>query len=148
LAWAGVFSPVALFGIGENTVRHLVGSPAHEGRVLATAAILRVVSCAVALLLTVAAFAFAGAHADATTGQLGLALMSLPAYPLLVLEPYFQAHSKSRIITLCGLGAGLAVSAVKIGGIVAAAPVGFFVARPEPPRGISRDDTYPKAMGV
>jgi PST family polysaccharide transporter len=128
LTWASVFSPIALFGIGENTVRHLVGSPTHEGRVLATGAILRAGSCAIAMLLTVAAFAFAGTHADATTGQLGLALMALAAYPLLVLEPYFQAHSKARIITLCGLGVGLAVSAVKIGGIVAAAPVGFFLA--------------------
>jgi PST family polysaccharide transporter len=128
LAWAGVFSPLALFGIGENTVRHLVGSPTHEGRVLATAAILRVASCAVAILLSIAAFAVAGGHADATTPQLGLALMALTAYPLLVLEPYFQAHSKARIITFCGLGSGLAVAAVKVAGILAEAPVGFFLA--------------------
>jgi PST family polysaccharide transporter len=128
LAWAAIFSPIALFGIGENTVRHLVGSPTHEGRVLATAAILRVGSSLAAVLLTIAAFLAAGGHADATTAQLALALAGLAAYPTLVLEPYFQAHSKARIITVCGLGSGLAVAAVKIVGIATAAPVGFFLA--------------------
>jgi PST family polysaccharide transporter len=127
-AWAAIFSPLALFGIGENTVRHLVGSPAHEGRVLATAAILRVGSSLAAMLLTIGAFVVAGGHAEATTAQLGLALTGLAAYPMLVLEPYFQAHSKARIITICGLGSALAVAAVKIVGIVTAAPVGFFLA--------------------
>jgi PST family polysaccharide transporter len=47
---------------------------------------------------------------------------------MLVLEPFFQAHSKARIITICGLGSGLAVAAVKIVGIATAAPVGFFLA--------------------
>lgn len=128
LTWAGVFSPLALFGIGENTVRHLVGSPAHEGRVLATAASLRVASAVSAAFLTFAAFWLAGTHADASTGQLAIAMMSLAAYPLLVLEPYFQAHSKARIITICGLGSGIVVAAVKVCGILAMAPVGFFLA--------------------
>lgn len=128
LAWAAIFSPLALFGIGENTVRHLVGSRAHEGRVLATAAVLRVGSSLAALLLTIVAFSCAGGHAEATKGQLALALAALPAYPMLVFEPYFQAHSKARIITICGLGSGLVVAAVKILGIATAAPVGFFLA--------------------
>jgi PST family polysaccharide transporter len=128
LTWAAIFSPLALFGIGENTVRHLVGSPDREGRVLATALMLRIASCALAAILTVAVFLCAGSHADASAGQLSLALMSLAAYPLLVLEPYFQAHSKARIITLCGLGSGLAVAGVKILGILMVAPVGFFLA--------------------
>jgi len=128
LAWGTFFSPLALFGVGENTVRHLVGSPTHEGKVLATAAVLRVVSCSLAAILTLATFSFAGSKADATTGQLSLALTSLLAYPLLVLEPYFQAHSRARIITLCGLGSGLLVTAVKLLGIVIHAPVGFFIA--------------------
>ena len=128
LTWATVFSPLALFGIGENTVRHLVGSPAHEGRVLATAALLRVGSSLLAALLTLMAFLSAGTHADATTGQLSIAMTTLFVYPLLVFEPYFQAHSKARIITMCGLGSALVAAAVKVCGILSAAPVGFFLA--------------------
>jgi len=128
LTWASLCLPLALFGIGENTVRHLVGSPAHEGRVLATAASLRVGSCMVAALLTLGAFLSAGTHADATPAQLSIAMMSLLAYPALVLEPYFQAHSKARIITICGLGSAVLAAAMKLGGILVTAPVGFFLA--------------------
>jgi PST family polysaccharide transporter len=128
LTWASVCLPLALFGIGENTVRHLVGSSAHEGRVLATAALLRVGSCMVAALFTLGAFVSAGTHADATPAQLAIAMMSLLAYPALVLEPYFQAHSKARIITMCGLGSAVVAAAMKLGGILTTAPVGFFLA--------------------
>jgi len=128
LTWASLCLPLALFGIGENTVRHLVGSPAYEGRVLATAASLRVGSCMVAALLTLGAFLSAGTHADATPSQLLIAMLSLLGYPGLVLEPYFQAHSKARIITICGLGSAVVAAAMKVGGILASAPVGFFLA--------------------
>jgi polysaccharide transporter, PST family len=128
LTWATIFSPLALFGIGENTVRHLVGSPVHEGRVLATAASLRAASSLVAALLTLCAFLSVGTHADANAGQLSIAMTTLFAYPFLVLEPYFQAHSKARIITMCGLGSALVAAGVKVCGILAAAPVGFFLA--------------------
>jgi hypothetical protein len=76
LTWATIFSPLALFGIGENTVRHLVGSPVHEGRVLATAASLRAASSLVAALLTLCAFLSVGTHADANAGQLSIAMTS------------------------------------------------------------------------
>jgi PST family polysaccharide transporter len=128
LAWATFFGPLALFGIGENTVRHLVAMPDAEGRILGTAAALRVGSCLTAALLTFVAFAASGTHAGATFGELGVACMALAAYPLLVVEPFFQSQSRARVITVCGLGSGLLVAAVKVAGIAAQAPVVFFVA--------------------
>jgi PST family polysaccharide transporter len=127
LAWATFFTPIALFGIGENTVRHLVSAPDAEGRILGTAAALRVASCLLATLLTFVAFAAGGVHAGASFGQLGIACLSLMAYPLLVVEPFFQAHSRSRVITICGLGAGLVAAAVKVAGVYLHAPIVFFI---------------------
>jgi PST family polysaccharide transporter len=81
-----------------------------------------------ATVLTFVAFAASGVHAGASFGQLGVACLSLMAYPLLVVEPFFQAHSRSRVITICGLGAGFVAAAIKVAGVFMHAPVVFFVA--------------------
>jgi PST family polysaccharide transporter len=128
LAWATFFTPIALFGIGENTVRHLVSAPDMEGRILGTAAALRVASCLLAVLLTFFAFAAGGVHSGASFSQLGVACLSLMAYPLLVVEPFFQAHSRSRVITICGLSAGVLAAAIKVAGVYMHAPIVFFIA--------------------
>ncbi len=128
LAWAGIFSPIALFGIGENTIRHLVASRQSEGTVLATSAILRAVSCTVAATLTLAVFWAVGTRADAPPGLVAIALLSLLGYPLLVFDPYFQSHSRARVITVCGLSSGILAAAVKTWGILAGASAAFFLA--------------------
>jgi PST family polysaccharide transporter len=128
LAWSSFFVPIALFGVGENTVRHLVAMPKAEGRVLCTAAILRIGSSVTAATLTIIAFAVSGAHADASWAEIGVACLTLAAYPLLVVDPYFQAHSRARVITMCGLGSGIVAAAVKIVGVSIHAPVLYFVA--------------------
>lgn len=127
LAWASMFGPIALFGVGENTVRHLVGSRKSEGSVLGTSALLRSISCAVAALLTLCVFWAVGARVEARLEMLAIPLAALLAYPLLVLEPYFQAHSRARVITMCGLGSGIAAAALKVWGIATGATVSFFL---------------------
>lgn len=128
LTMAALFMPLAGCGIGENLIRHLVGPEITREKALGTACLLRAAAVTVAAVLTWTAFLVVPNNASATPWGLAAALMSISALPLMVLDPYFQSLSRSRVVTLCGLFAGITAAVIKVAAVLAAAPVTVFLA--------------------
>jgi len=128
LTLAAIFVPLAGCGIGENLIRHLVEKDAIEGKVLGTACLLRAAAALLAVALTWSMFLVLPNKASMTSWDLAAALASMAALPLMVLDPYFQSLSRSRVVTICGLAAGVLAAGLKIAGVMAAAPVAVFLA--------------------
>jgi O-antigen/teichoic acid export membrane protein len=128
LTAASLYIPLATCGMGENIIRHLLTGAAAPGRVLGTAFTLRVAAVAASLALTFATFAMLPGKASATYLDVGTASLAMVALPLLVLDPFFQSSSRSRVITVCGLTAGVLAAVIKVFGVVIDAPVTLFLA--------------------
>lgn len=128
LTLASLFVPLAGCGIGENLVRHLVGDEGLQDRVLGTACLLRAAAAILAAALTAGVFCILPNTAATTPWDLAAALAAMSALPLMVLDPYFQSLSRSRVVTACGLGAGIIAAAAKITAVAASAPVMVFLA--------------------
>ncbi len=126
LTASSLFLPLSTFGLGENLVRQLVGGRAN-GLVLGTAFRMRAVGTLAAYGLGVAAFLLVPNNTTATLGDVAVAGLALWSAPLLVLDPYFQSLSRSRVVTACGLTAGLVAAAVKIVGVLIDAPIQYFL---------------------
>jgi PST family polysaccharide transporter len=126
LTVSSLFVPLSTFGIGENLVRQLVGGRAN-GAVLGTAFRMRAVGTLAAYGLGLAAFLFVPNNTTATLGDAAVAGLALWSAPLLVLDPYFQSLTRSRVVTACGLTAGMVAAAVKIVGVLTDAPIKYFL---------------------
>jgi PST family polysaccharide transporter len=126
LTAASLFVPLSTFGLGENLVRHLVGGRSN-GVMLGTAFAMRAAGTLAAYGLGVAAFLLIPNQTAATLGDAAVAGLALWSAPLLVLDPYFQSLSRSRVVTACGLTAGLVAAAVKIIGVLIDAPIRYFL---------------------
>jgi PST family polysaccharide transporter len=126
LTASALFVPLSTFGLGESLVRQLVGGRS-TGVVLGTAFRLRAAGTLAAYGLGLAAFLLVPNNTTATLGDVAVAGLALWSAPLLVLDPYFQSLSRSRVVTACGLTAGLAAAAVKIVGVVIDAPIKYFM---------------------
>ena len=127
LAMMGLFGPLSTMGLGENLVRRLVGEREAVGTVLGTAFSLRLAGTLLAFLFGISAYQLLPNHTSATLADVAVAGLMLWATPLLVLDPYFQSLSKSRVVTICGITAGIVAAAVKVAGVVCDAPIKFFL---------------------
>lgn len=127
LAMMGLFSPLSTTGLGENLVRRMVGERSCVGTVLGTAFVMRLSGTLLAFMLGFGAYQLLPNHTTATVTDVAAAGLVLWAAPLLVLDPYFQSLSKSRVVTVCGLSAGLVAAVVKFVGVAYDAPISFFL---------------------
>ncbi len=126
LTAASLFVPLSTFGLGENLIRQLVGGKAN-GVLLGTAFCMRAAGTIAAYFLGILAFLAIPNHTAASLTDTAVAGLALWSAPFLVLDFYFQSLSRSRVVTACGLTAGLIAAAVKIGGVVMDAPIGYFL---------------------
>ena len=128
LTAASLYVPLATCGMGENIIRHLLTGASAPGVVLGTAFTLRLAAVAGSLAFTYATVAMLPSTASATFREIATASLAMTALPLLVLDPFFQSLSRSRVITICGLTAGALAAVIKVVGVAVNAPVSLFLA--------------------
>lgn len=127
LAMMGLFSALSTAGLGENLVRRMVGERTCIGAVLGTAFMIRIAGTLLAFALGLGTFHILPNHTSANVFDVAVAGLVLWSAPLLVLDPFFQSLSRSRVVTVCGLAAGVVAACVKMGGVALDAPISFFL---------------------
>jgi PST family polysaccharide transporter len=127
LAMMGLFSPLSTAGLGENLVRRMVGERTCVGTVLGTAFMIRLAGSMLGFALGLTAYYVLPNHTNASVFDVTIAGLMLWSAPLLVLDPFFQSLSRSRVVTVCGLAAGVVAACVKMGGVALDAPISFFL---------------------
>lgn len=127
LAMMGLFSPLSTAGLGENLVRRMIGERTCVGTVLGTAFMIRITGTLLAFILGLGIFHLLPNHTSANGFDVAVAGLALWSAPLLVLDPFFQSLSRSRVVTVCGLAAGIVAAFVKMGGVALDAPISFFL---------------------
>jgi O-antigen/teichoic acid export membrane protein len=123
LALALIVGALAALGLDSIVVRDLVSAPDDAPAILGSAAMLRLGGGALAVAIAVGAAAMLRPGDGATLALTALISLGAPLQALAVIDLWFQARVESRDVVLARNAAFLAAALLKVGLILAGAPL-------------------------
>jgi PST family polysaccharide transporter len=126
LALVSLLTPIGVFGLDNLLVRELVRIPNQSQETVGSAFVVRLLSGLLALAVAVAAAVALNPDDRLQQWLVVIAAVTLPLQAFNTIDFWFQAHVQSKYAVLARNASFLAVAAVRIGLVVAEAPVAAF----------------------